>query len=161
MITSGTLNVDGDRDWFRVTLVAGAQYIFSLSSSANTFAPSIGLFDSKGARIEAGSWLSNSYGIDNVGYTATVSGSYYVQVGSIYMLPGEKSQYQVWMNRVIDDFSATRATTGRIPATEYGASGKIDGFDGGIGIPDPVHPAGESPLPHRLEPGRFPLFRGE
>lgn len=80
---SSTIGVAGDQDWFRVTLVAGESYVFSLTGSGG--APLADPF----LRLNA------SYGgllsVDDDGgagtnammqYTATYSGTYYISAGA-------------------------------------------------------------------------------
>jgi hypothetical protein len=81
----GVINYADDTDWFKVSLQAGVTYQFDLQDAIKTNgAPSyydapLILFDSKHNRL-----TTDSYGtsLSKLGYTATASGDYYVQVQS-------------------------------------------------------------------------------
>lgn len=78
---SGNLEIAGDRDWFRVTLVAGITYTFDLkgapSNSGTLSDPYLYLYDGAGNLItfddDGGSSPESK-----IAYTATASGTYYL-----------------------------------------------------------------------------------
>ena len=94
--TAGALNVGGavrgvinyadDADWFKVTLEAGVSYQFNLLGAAGgngTLAANkvpLALYDSHSSKMAATGFSSYLGGNFTLGYTATASGDYYVQV---------------------------------------------------------------------------------
>ena len=82
-IESNTITAAGDADWFKVTLVAGRSYSFTLASSGG---PGIGLpdpdmtiYDSLGNPLTS----QNNYTdqVITLSFRATTSGTYYIGVG--------------------------------------------------------------------------------
>jgi serralysin len=87
---NGTIDVVGDRDWYSITLVAGETYIFrtgNTSPLSGTGAP-VGAVDTLlSLRNAAGTQVGFSddagqYGYSAIRYTATTSGTYYLDVGA-------------------------------------------------------------------------------
>ena len=84
---NGVLEVLGDNDWFKITLVAGNQYTFDCEGSATSSGTLddpylIGLYDANGLYID------NTYDDDSgtgfnsqLIYTPTISEDYYISVG--------------------------------------------------------------------------------
>jgi len=80
----GSISTLGDHDWFRVDLVAGQTYTFALvgTGSSGVRDPLLSLRGPDGTTIVA----SNDDGLPNNNsvftYTATVTGTYYIDVGA-------------------------------------------------------------------------------
>lgn len=114
---NGTVETGSDRDWIRVELVAGESYVFNAWGTGGTAA---GLNDTVlDLRDAAGGLLisnddvvpgSNSF--SQISYTATVSGAYYLDVGS---WGGESGSYSVMASTNV--FSVEEIA---LQLTEYG-----------------------------------------
>src|SRR5687767_6735760 len=78
---SGTVDVSGDQDWYRISLVAGQQYRFDLTGIAGVESPLadpyLRLLDSFGNEIayndDSGSTLNSS-----IIFTVTTGGTFYL-----------------------------------------------------------------------------------
>ena len=79
--STGSLEAGGDRDWFRITLVAGQSYIFNVDRG--TLAdPRFTLRDHNGIDIVGNDDISVTNLNSQVRFTATVSGTYFLDVSS-------------------------------------------------------------------------------
>ena len=79
--STGSLEVGLDRDWFRITLVAGQSYIFNVDRG--TLAdPRFTLRDHNGIDIVGNDDISVTNLNSQVRFTATVSGTYFLDVSS-------------------------------------------------------------------------------
>ncbi len=82
---SSEIEIEGDEDWFAVELVAGESYRFTMTGSGNggtgtLLDPKMGLHDSTGAEIKSN---DDSDGLNSaINFTATTSGTYYVNANS-------------------------------------------------------------------------------
>lgn len=79
----GQLGFAGDRDWYRVNLVAGKTYTFAMIGTSNNAvrAPYLRLLDGAGTQIG----VDNDSGPGNasaITFTATTSGTYYLGAGA-------------------------------------------------------------------------------
>jgi len=87
---AGTINFDGDRDWFRISLTAGRTYRFNLNG--NTLSdPTLDLRDSSGRNILAS---NNNFAPSlnsQITYTAATTNTYYLDVGAVGSLTGTYS----------------------------------------------------------------------
>ncbi len=84
--TPGNIEVVGDTDWFRITLIAGHTYRFDLqahdSSHGSLPDPHLGLRDSVSNLITFDD--DSGTGLDSqITYIATTSGTYYLSAGSV------------------------------------------------------------------------------
>lgn len=109
-IETHTINAAGDFDWFKVTLIEGRNYSFTVSSSGGPgvglVGPDLGLYDGNGAQIDYSSTYTEAVRVIN--FRATVGGTYFVGVGdSTYSATG---QYAVTWNSA-DTIRADVATT--------------------------------------------------
>jgi serralysin len=87
---NGSIEVVGDRDWYSITLNAGETYIFRTGSTAplSGAAPAAGSVDTLlSLRNSAGTLIQSNddageYGYSAIRFTATTSGTYYLDVGA-------------------------------------------------------------------------------
>jgi hypothetical protein len=126
--TSGTINSNGDRDWFRIALTAGSQYSFT-ASGRSLRDPNLYLRNASGQQVafndDSGGSLDS-----NISFTATTSGNYFLDVGS-YRNVGTGT-YSVRTRNLNsgDDFTSNTNTTGSISSANRGsASGEINSAD--------------------------------
>jgi methionine-rich copper-binding protein CopC len=82
--TTGTLETAGDEDWFRVNLVAGTSYVFTLAAAPGSgLDPLLQLRSAQGGLITSND--DGDFSLDSrLEYTATASGTYYLSAGSSY-----------------------------------------------------------------------------
>ena len=85
--SSGTLEAVGDRDWFRVQLVAGVTYVINLQGSdagAGTLAdPYLRLHDASGNLLaESDDIVVGTNHDSQITYSVTASGTYYLDAGA-------------------------------------------------------------------------------
>jgi len=109
---TGTIEVANDRDWFAIDLVAGTTYVFRGldAASGGGSIPDVwlSLYDSRGLFIDG------SLGSDDIGFTPTVSGRYFIGVqGSS---GSDRGTYTLITNAssIIDDYRGDTETTGRL-----------------------------------------------
>ncbi|UVO55776.1 cadherin-like domain-containing protein [Sphingomonas sp. SUN039] len=75
---TGTIEVGADRDWFRITLVAGQSYIFNLDRGT-LLDPFLVLYDQNGVDIVGNDDIVTNVNFNSqIRFTATVSGTYYL-----------------------------------------------------------------------------------
>lgn len=134
--STGTLNVVGDHDWFRVILSAGTLYsIFAsgLTASSLTVRNFIG--------SEVGTL--DAYGSDTLAFMPTSSGVFYIDLSSSGNI-GNTGNYTLNVSTVADDHRNNVSATGSVinlPVNVAGTGGKdtlvgtagndvIDGFAG-------------------------------
>ena len=127
----GTIETSGDRDWFRVSLLAGTSYVFEAQGTERTgytlANPTLTLRNSAGASLasddDSGTGLSALFY-----YTPTSSGTYYLDVGATGT--GTGIYYAAYTSGVTppDDYTVTTATTGVVTPGTPGtaASGTIN-----------------------------------
>ncbi|HYD31951.1 MAG TPA: PPC domain-containing protein, partial [Azospirillaceae bacterium] len=124
---TGTIEQDGDADWFRVMLQAGQAYTISLRgavSSAGTLAdPMIGgVYDAEGQLIVDTTNDDTSGRDSQVVLTPTTSGAYYIAAGAYGSYTGT---YTLGVMANTDDYTATTATTGLVEV-DGSATGSIE-----------------------------------
>ena len=111
--TTGTIEIDGDQDWFRVSLVEGQVYQFLLNSTGGLSGlddPVLGLYSASGSFLledDDGGVGRNS----RIIYTATETGTYYLETQDFLDGTGN---YVLSATVIPDDFPATTATTGSV-----------------------------------------------
>jgi hypothetical protein len=114
----GNLELPNDSDWFKVTLQAGTTYVFDLNGAdsgggtlgAGTGEARLALYNGSGYIIDSA--INNgANGDPRLSFTATTSGSYYLEASDLYDASGT---YTLKASSVAggDDFAATVATTG-------------------------------------------------
>lgn len=94
---NGTINIDNDRDWFRIKLDAGASYSFITSVAAGRQPPVVRVYDENGAAI------GDTYDYDV--FQAPHSGYYYVEAEGY----GTGLAYTLAARAIQDDFGNTDA----------------------------------------------------
>ena len=113
----GVVGTAGDRDWFKVSLVAGKTYRIDLegvNTGAGTLADPYlrGIYDSKANLLDDttdndGGWRNNS----RILFTVDESGFHYVSAGAHEDLTGT---YRLSVTELPDDFTARTDTVGRV-----------------------------------------------
>ena len=125
---TGAIEMDGDRDWFAVTLEAGKSYAVDIkghwSGNGSLVDPYLyGIHDADGNRIARTTDNDGGYGLDSrVTFTATEAGTYYVAVRSDGAGEGT---YKLSVAEYQDDFEAGTGTSG-VVAVGGSATGAID-----------------------------------
>jgi serralysin len=78
---SGTLEVNGDHDWYSVNLTAGQSYLFRTNATGTGDLPdsTLTLRDASGTQISFNDDSNGSF--SGLAFTATTSGTYYLDVG--------------------------------------------------------------------------------
>ncbi|MBV6321540.1 DUF4214 domain-containing protein [Duganella violaceipulchra] len=83
----GVLEHGGDRDWFAITMAAGATYAMSLKPAAGSAlfdsadATTLNVVDAQG-QVQAGLEVNRSAGGSPLSYRAAASGTYYIEVAA-------------------------------------------------------------------------------
>jgi serralysin len=108
----GAIDAAGDRDWYRVNLVAGQSYTFSTLFSLDIFDTVLRLRDPSGTLLfendDANS--SNGYLLSEIRYTATSSGTFLVDVGGFSS--SDTGGFFLSVSRpVADNIAASTVTT--------------------------------------------------
>ena len=133
--TTGSIDFLRDTDWFKVALVAGKVYRFDLEGSpsgAGTWRDPYlgGIHDPNGTLIANTSDHDSGAGRNSrVEFTATETGTYYVDVGAAHHSQASGSQtgtYKLSVSERSDDYDA--ATTGTTGTVSVGgsATGSMD-----------------------------------
>jgi hypothetical protein len=104
---TGVVESGGDRDWFRISLSAGASYRFNLNGSS-LGDPTLYLRDAGGAQLA----YNDDYNDNNsqISYTASSSGTYFLDAGAYASGTGSYTL----LASSLDDYGATTATAGAI-----------------------------------------------
>lgn len=119
--TAGNIEVADDMDWFAVTLTAGQSYKFNLNSTGLPD-PLFALYSATGDLLTADDDSGGNLN-SQIEFTATTSGTYYLAAMDVGTATG---RYTVSASTlVIDDYSATTATTGRV-TVGGSVSGRVD-----------------------------------
>ena len=115
--TTGRINYADDADLFRVSLTAGVTYTFNLNATSGSYNPYLSLYDSNGTRLAYNDDFGSSLN-SQITFTATSSGTYYVQASSVgaddtgtYSLQG-RAQATDTIAPTVSTFSPTDAATG-------------------------------------------------
>ncbi len=106
--STGQIEVTGDHDWFAISLTSGNSYQFSLTANGLTD-PYLRLYSSSGTLL-ASNDNSNSKVNSLISYTATSSGTYYLDASDASSGTGNYSIAAVYA----DDYAASTSTTGRV-----------------------------------------------
>ena len=117
-LTTGDIEEQGDRDWFAVELVSGAEYRIELLGSVTGFGTLRdtylhGIYDSSGVKIahttddDGGLWTSSM-----LLFTPKADGTYYIAAGGDN---GNTGTYTVYVTAVgSDDYSADTGRAGQL-----------------------------------------------
>ena len=125
---TGEIGLEGDRDWFAVTLEAGKTYRIDLEgspTSAGTLSDPylLGLHDAAGTLISGTTNDDDGDGSNSrVVFTATANATYYVSAGAYLSYTGT---YTLSVEEVADDFTAGTDTAGTV-AVDGSATGEIE-----------------------------------
>jgi len=117
--TSGNIEVSGDHDWFSVNLIAGQTY--RIIDTGNTLSDTfLRLHNSVGTILAANDDASSSTLNSLITYTATTSGTYYIDASGYGTHTGS---YTISVSG--DDYVASTATLGAV-SVGGSASGNIE-----------------------------------
>lgn len=104
--TSGTIEVAGDSDWFKVTLTAGTQYVFDVGGGTLQ-SGQVSLYDANGNLVTSGSSAFAGATAETT-FTVTSSGTYYIAAAG---LSGSTGTYNVLESTTALDNTGNIATT--------------------------------------------------
>jgi hypothetical protein len=121
---TGDIDVEGDSDWFKVTLSAGNEYVFNIGSGTLGSNGSLAIYDSSGNQISSVSSGSQ------IVFEPTTSGTYFVGASGSGASTGT---YTITESAVTYDFLGNINTTGTVAVggTATGAlttTGQADWF---------------------------------
>ena len=110
---TGTIETNGDADWFAVTLSAGERYGIGLAGTTLS-TPWLRVYDSAG--VEQVSDRYNSDGNAGLAYTPTTAGTYYISAARSYNSSWSNYTGGYTVSVLGDDYRADTATTGLVSA---------------------------------------------
>jgi hemolysin type calcium-binding protein len=119
---SGTIQNDGETDWFGITLTEGRLYTFDLANGT-LVSPYLKLYDAGGDSVDgAWGWPPFQFYVNN-------AATYFVEVGGI----GGTYQLAVTAQTIDDDYAGNTGTAGRIASgqarnSEIEVAGDLDWF---------------------------------
>ena len=120
--TTGNIETAGDRDWFRVSLLAGATYSFDLRGlqgnggtlgSGTLHSPYLTLYDSLGLYRTA-AYTNGTGGDPLLTFTPTSSGTYYLGVDELFGTGTGTYTLRASASTLTDDYAGSAATTGTV-----------------------------------------------
>ncbi len=124
----GSIDTAGDRDWYRVTLVAGQTYTFStvllgggLSDSVLRLRDSAGNLIAENDDAVAG---SSSYLFSEITFTATSSGPFFLDVGGFGS--GTGTFYLTTTSPVVDGIAGSASSNATLTLGAAATNGAID-----------------------------------
>jgi serralysin len=79
--TTSAIDVVGDHDWFKVTLTQGLSYGFQVAANGTGGLPDGDLFLLNASGNVISSATNSSASVNTLGFTATASGTYFIEVG--------------------------------------------------------------------------------
>ena len=125
----GDIEVNGDQDWFAVTLEAGTTYRIDLTRGTMHDPALAGIYDTNGTFINGTTNRDGGRGLDSrVYFTPDDSGTFFIAAKAQQPFPGD---YTVSVTAVIDDYADDSTTTGTVTVGGTAASGDIEkGGDG-------------------------------
>ena len=126
---TGDIELDGDQDWFAVTLEAGTTYRIDLTRGTMHDPALAGIYDTNGTFINGTTNRDGGRGLDSrVYFTPDDSGTFFIAAKAQQPFPGD---YTVSVTAVIDDYADDSTTTGTVTVGGTAASGDIEkGGDG-------------------------------
>ena len=117
---SGTLDIPGDTDWFRIELTGANTIVLDPSADAADFSRRITLFDAAGLRVAS----TDIDQFNNEFYFGDLAeGTYFLEVSDFSGI--RKGDYGLTVSTVDDDFGADRDTAPTVSIFS-GASGRSD-----------------------------------
>lgn len=134
---TGTIETGGDRDWFRISLTAGATYRFDLRGSASNGGtlsdPYIVLRDATGAQLATDD--DSGAGLDaQLSYSVVTGGTYYVEARASSSTATGTYTLGVTVTAAADDYVGSILTTGAV--TPGGPGAAVSGVIGAAGDSD-------------------------
>lgn len=112
---TGTIETSGDRDWFRVDLVAGRTYRISLSgrdtNSGTLRDPYLAIYSPSG-QLLAGDDDSGPGWDSELLFVATSTGTFFIQASNSNVT--DTGTYRLTVAEQVDDFAGGTATTGQV-----------------------------------------------
>ncbi|KAF0165884.1 MAG: Ig family protein [Rhodocyclaceae bacterium] len=115
------IEVAGDKDWYKVELVAGTPYQISATAPSNVgLDPVVALYNAAGTAV-SGASNDNSLGGKNalVNFTATTSGAYYFEVKGASTATGQYG-ISIRSNPTLDDLPNSDETPAELAPTPLG-----------------------------------------
>jgi serralysin len=126
-VVLGTIDTAGDRDWYRITLTAGQTYTFSTVLGGGGLNDTVlRLRDAAGVQIaENDDAIANSsFLFSEITFTATTSGTYFLDVGGFGSGVGE---FRLTSTASVNDsIAASSSTTASLALGAAATSGNID-----------------------------------
>ena len=120
----GDIEVNGDQDWFAVTLEAGTTYRIDLTRGTMHDPALAGIYDTNGTFINGTTNRDGGRGLDSrVYFTPDDSGTFFIAAKAQQPFPGD---YTVSVTAVIDDYADDSTTTGTVTVGGTAASGDIE-----------------------------------
>jgi hypothetical protein len=112
---SGVVNIDGDRDWFRIALIGGQTYRFNLDGTTLSD-PTLALLNASGSRLAFNDDFSGRN--SQITFTATTSGTYFLDAGAYSSGTGSYTLLAANTTpvRTTDDVAGNASTSARITA---------------------------------------------
>lgn len=132
-MATGRLGVNGEHDWFRLSLLANQAYLFTITGLSNQSAVKVGTVAFLNEGGSASRALVSSYATpqtETVWFTPATAGTYYLDVSD----PDTVGPYTITAAAVANDFRDDATTTGSVavggPATNgtLGQPGERDAF---------------------------------
>ncbi|MBK6998774.1 MAG: pre-peptidase C-terminal domain-containing protein [Rhodoferax sp.] len=109
---AGDIEIASDTDWFKVSLIAGETYTFSLSQTTNGLTdPYLELYDPNSKLVARNDNSGDSSTDSKIVYFADFSGTYYLSArGS----NAETGTYTLAATKIVDDYGNTASTSGTL-----------------------------------------------
>lgn len=101
---TGTLANAGQSDWFKVSLTAGTQYVFTETGNSLA-APVVALYDASGNQVALSADIGST---STTSFTPATTGTYFVSASST----GGTGTYTLAAATGADDYTSTTSTTG-------------------------------------------------
>ena len=121
-LTTGNIETAGDRDWFRVSLLAGTTYSFDLRGlqgnggtlgTGTLHSPYLSLYDNMGLYRSA-AYTNGSGGDPLLTFTPSSSGTYYLGVNELFGTGTGTYTLRASASTLTDDYAGSAATTGTV-----------------------------------------------
>ncbi len=114
---SGTVNVVGDHDWFKVSLNASTLYSITASGIAS---PNLSVRNSSGTEVGT----LDGFGSGSLGYMPASTGVYYIDLSSASATA--TGNYTLNVTTVVDDHRNNATATGTVTGAPSGVAGTPD-----------------------------------
>ncbi|GEM_PF-2055045 len=119
---NGTLSLAQQRDWYGVTLTAGTEYTFSVSGGTLGGNATVALYDANGNNLVSQISGGTTNGAER-SFTATTTGTYYVEAGSIL---GNTGSFTVGVTAVGTEANQGNVNTAGTISTSTTATGTLN-----------------------------------